>query len=336
MLAVLITNIISSILLLKFYRSLTVILKLFDKPNYRKIHKKPISQFGGFIFFINIFIFILLNILDIINFDFNYSSRLVFVGFLSYLLIFLLGYLDDRFDINPYLKTILLVILIITTVSADQSIQIYRLIFSFDSKVYLGSLSILFTVFCIFIFLNAFNMFDGINCQASLFIFSIILFLFLKNVNLYLLVPIIVSNFFFLFYNLKNRIYLGNNGSYSISYLLSLFIIFEYNNSKTNIYADDIVLLLFIPIIDLLRLFMLRIFYGRSPFNPDNNHIHHLITKKLSYFNSVVTIAALNIIPSIINSYFHKTIYILVIVFFIYLYVIYFFNGFKLKISSKS
>lgn len=336
MLAVLITNIISSILLLKFYRSLTVILKLFDKPNYRKIHKKPISQFGGFIFFINIFIFILLNILDIINFDFNYSFRLVFVGFLSYLLIFLLGYLDDRFDINPYLKTILLVILIITTVSADQSIQIYRLIFSFDSKVYLGSLSILFTVFCIFIFLNAFNMFDGINCQASLFIFSIILFLFLKNVNLYLLVPIIVSNFFFLFYNLKNRIYLGNNGSYSISYLLSLFIIFEYNNSKTNIYADDIVLLLFIPIIDLLRLFMLRIFYGRSPFNPDNNHIHHLITKKLSYLNSVVTIAALNIIPSIINFYFHKTIYILVIVFFIYLYVIYFFNGFKLKISSKS
>ena len=336
MLVVLITNIISSILLLKFYRLLSIILKLFDKPDYRKIHKKPISQVGGFIFFINIFIFFLLNILDIINFNFNYSPRLVFVGFLSYLLIFLLGYLDDRFDINPYLKTILLVILIVSTVSADQSIQIYRLIFSFDSKVYLGSLSILFTVFCIFIFLNAFNMFDGINCQASLFIFSIILFLFLKNVNLYLLAPIIVSNFFFLLYNFKNRIYLGNNGSYSISYLLSLLIIFEYNNLKINIYADDIVLLLFIPIIDLLRLFILRIFYGRSPFRPDNNHIHHLITKKFSYYVSVVTIAALNIIPSIINSYFHKTIYILVMVFFIYLYVIYFFNGFKIKISSKS
>lgn len=335
MLAVLITNIISSILLLKFYRSLTVILKLFDKPNYRKIHKKPISQFGGFIFFINIFIFILLNILDIINFDFNYSHRLIFMGFLSYLLIFLLGYLDDRFDINPYLKTILFVILIIITVSADPSIQIHTLIFSFNSKVYLGSLSIFFTIFCIFIFLNAFNMFDGINCQVSLFIFSIILFLFLKNVNLYLLVPIIVSNFFFLLYNFKNRIYLGNNGSYSISYLLSLFIIFEYNNSKINIYADDIVLLLFIPIIDLLRLFMLRIFYGKSPFKSDNNHIHHLINKKLSYFNSVVIIAALNIIPSIINIYFHKAIYILVIVFFIYLYVIYFFNGFNLKTSSK-
>lgn len=335
MLLVITTNIISSILLLKFYRLLTVILKLFDKPNYRKIHKKPISQFGGFIFFINIFIFFLLNILDIINFDINYSYRLVLVGFLSYSLIFLLGYLDDRFDINPYIKIFLLLILIIFTVLADQNITIFRLIFSFGATVYLGSLSILFTIFCIFIFLNAFNMFDGINCQASFFIFSITLFLFLKNVNLYLLVPIIISNFFFLFYNFKNRIYLGNNGSYSISYLLSLLIIFEYNDQKINIYADDIVLLLFIPIIDLLRLFILRTFYGKNPFKPDNNHIHHLITKKFSYANSVLIIAALNIFPSIINFYFHKTTYILATILFIYLYILYFFNGFKLKLSSN-
>ena len=48
MLSALILNIVNSILFVKFYKLFTKILNLFDKPNYRKIHKKPVSQLGGF------------------------------------------------------------------------------------------------------------------------------------------------------------------------------------------------------------------------------------------------------------------------------------------------
>jgi UDP-GlcNAc:undecaprenyl-phosphate GlcNAc-1-phosphate transferase len=174
MLTVLITHIISNILLLKFYKLLSKIFKLFDKPNYRKIHKKSVSQLGGFIFFTNFLLFFLLNFLGISSFNVNYSQSLTFILFVSYCLVFLLGYLDDRFDINPYIKTVILLILITMIVLTDQKIQITKLFFSFDKTIYLGSLSIIFTILCIFIFINAFNMFDGVNCQASLFIFLII------------------------------------------------------------------------------------------------------------------------------------------------------------------
>src|SRR5206468_5067154 len=33
-----------------------------------------------------------------------------------------------------------------------------------------------------------------------------------------------------------------------------------------------------IPVFDTLRVFALRIWKGRSPFSPDKNHIHHLLT----------------------------------------------------------
>ena len=33
-----------------------------------------------------------------------------------------------------------------------------------------------------------------------------------------------------------------------------------------------------IPVFDTLRVFALRIWQGRSPFSPDKNHIHHLLT----------------------------------------------------------
>lgn len=33
-----------------------------------------------------------------------------------------------------------------------------------------------------------------------------------------------------------------------------------------------------IPVFDTLRVFALRIWSGRSPFSPDKNHIHHLLT----------------------------------------------------------
>ena len=336
MLLAIITNIISSILLLKFHNVLSINLKLFDNPNNRKIHKKKVSQFGGIIFFVNISIFYLLNILDIINFDHNYSHRLLHVGFLSYLLLFLLGYLDDRFDLIPYVKILSLIILILITVSIDQKLQIDMLNLSFYKTIYLGNLSIVFTVCCIFIFINGFNMFDGINCQSSLFIFLIILFLFFKNSNLYLLVIIFVSNSFFLFYNFKNRFFLGNNGSYSIAFLLSILIIAAYNEQKSIIYAEDIVLLMFIPIIDLFRLFVLRIFNKQNPFKADKNHIHHLILKKFGSNTTLLVIACLNIFPNIINFYFHQPIHILIITFLIYLFIIYFFDGFKFHILSKN
>jgi hypothetical protein len=37
---------------------------------------------------------------------------------------------------------------------------------------------------------------------------------------------------------------------------------------------------LFVPLMDTLRVTVLRVYRGRSPFDPDVNHIHHLLMKR--------------------------------------------------------
>ena len=42
---------------------------------------------------------------------------------------------------------------------------------------------------------------------------------------------------------------------------------------------EEIFIILSLPGLDMFRLFLVRIFYGKNPFSPDRNHIHHLIEK---------------------------------------------------------
>ena len=55
-----------------------------------------------------------------------------------------------------------------------------------------------------------------------------------------------------------------------------------------SIYAEEILLLLLIPGIDLIRLFFQRIKNKKNPLIGDLNHFHHLLLKKYSLFRSLV------------------------------------------------
>ena len=49
--------------------------------------------------------------------------------------------------------------------------------------------------------------------------------------------------------------------------------------------------LIFYPLIDLMRVFIIRIYNKKSPFHPDQNHLHHLLLKKgFNHFLIVTTI----------------------------------------------
>ena len=131
---------------------------------------------------------------------------------------------------------------------------ILKLNFTFlDNFIYLGIYSEIFTVFCFLIFLNAFNMYDGINLQSSsysILIFSIFIF---KQFYVNLSIVIIISLIFFLILNYKNKCFLGNNGSLFLAFLIS-YIFVESSNTHL-FYADEILLIMLIPGLDLIRLF---------------------------------------------------------------------------------
>ena len=56
------------------------------------------------------------------------------------------------------------------------------------------------------------------------------------------------------------------------------------HNLNQEFTPEEIFVILSFPGLDMFRLFLLRILNGKSPFNSDRNHIHHLILKK---FNSL-------------------------------------------------
>ena len=56
------------------------------------------------------------------------------------------------------------------------------------------------------------------------------------------------------------------------------------------------VLVILYPLLDLLRVFILRIKEGKSPFEADLKHLHHVLLKKgVSHFGIVLIILALTL-----------------------------------------
>ena len=71
------------------------------------------------------------------------------------------------------------------------------------------------------------------------------------------------------------KIFMGNSGTFFISFLLGILFIYSYKNKIISV--EEIILLMFLPGIDMIRLFIIRILNKKSPFSGDLNHIHHLI-----------------------------------------------------------
>ena len=135
-----------------------------------------------------------------------------------------------------------------------------------------------------------------------------------------------------LFLNLKNKIFLGDSGIYTLGSILVFLLIYEHNIFETIRFADEIFLLLILPGIDLLRLSITRIKNGKNPFYGDRNHIHHILINKFSLLFTNIILFLLFIFPIIMFSFFKINFFVTFSIFlFIYIFLIQFFysNGQK-------
>lgn len=293
-------------------------IELYDFPNDRKKHKKVALLFGGIFIFLNIFFFSLICHLykDFAIFIHkSYLSLLV----LNILIFFIIGILDDLKNLRPNTKIIFIIPVLILNVIFFNNLFIYEInFFLIDFKLnYI--LSLTFTVTCIFIFLNAFNMFDGINGQCGIYSIYFFLYLIFKGINIELNIYIIFIIIIFLFYNLRNITFLGNSGNLVLGFILSTQSIYGYNFG--HISQEEILLLMILPGLDLIRLFFTRIVNGKHPMDGDLNHIQHLLISKYSILKSNLLLIMLLIFPTLIFIFFNSKFY--GIIFSILSYVLY-------------
>ena len=295
------------------YSNISKFINIYDIPNVRKIHKTKTPLIGGVIFLLNILFFYFF-------FNFNFFRNLILndpllsntnfvLLFFASVSIFILGIVDDKFDINPNLKLFLLSIIIFVFLYFDNSIIITELRFSFlNDNIHIGKYSYFFSILCFLLFINACNMFDGINLQSSSYFLIYILTLsILTNQNILFFI-IIISLINLCILNYKGKIFMGDSGIYLFSFILGYLIIKTYNYEILK-NADSVFIIMLVPGIDMLRLFIIRILNKKNPFRPDMLHIHHLLVKKYKYKVSIIFLNLIILIPIIsmylkINSLF--------------------------------
>ena len=291
---------------------------IFDKPdNKLKKHKSNVPLLGGMIMVFNFLIIII--ILIFLDFEFKHletSNRNLFsIIFLS-TSFFLLGLIDDKYKLKPEKKFVFSILFAALALSINRDLIISDLSLSFYKQtIFLNDFSFFFSIFCIIILINALNFYDGINGQSIIFFLIIFSYLAYRSplLNFYLLIILILI--FLLFLNLKNNIFMGDNGIFFIGTILIVSIIYEYNELETIKHADEIFLLLVLPGYDLLRLSITRIFKGKNAFYGDRNHIHHLLINKFSLFKTNIVLILLILVPIFLYSALNLNFFIALIIF---------------------
>ena len=292
--------------------NISKIINLYDLPDKNlKIHKKKVPLIGGSILIFNVLFLILIEIIFQIKIFFFFQSLSEIFSFLLILLsFFILGFYDDKYKIKPSYKFFFSILISLFYIIINNNILIKSFSLSiYEHKIFLETFSVLFTIFCIIVLINSLNFFDGINGQLLIFSLLVFSYLLLKTNRYEFYVFIIIIILFCLFLNLRNQIFLGDNGVYVLSVILITSIIYENNIYKNFLYADEIFFLLLLPGIDLIRLTFLRLIKKKNPFYGDRNHIHHLMIKKYSLLITNILLSLLSVFPIFLYNFSELNFY---------------------------
>ena len=296
---------------------LSKIISIYDFPDKdRKLHETPISNIGGVIIFLNILIIYLFHYFDdnqiftqkFFQFQYQYVSF-----FLLSIPIFLMGIIDDKINLRANTKLAFLLIILTLAIWIDPDLQIKKINFSFlEEDIELKRFSVLFSLFCLIIFINAINMIDGIDLLVGTYLLFLILLIILRSDIDYLLILISIGLINFLFLNYKRKLFMGDNGSIYCAYLVGYLFIKSVNYDNA-FYSDEIFLAMMIPGLDLVRVALIRMSKRRSPFSSDRFHLHHLISNYYGNRVALILIILLIVIPNIYSLIFEQTLSVIIL-----------------------
>jgi UDP-GlcNAc:undecaprenyl-phosphate/decaprenyl-phosphate GlcNAc-1-phosphate transferase len=266
--------------------------QLLNQPNHRTIHLVQTPTLGGIAIFA--------------GFASSLSIFGVFSGgiqhlFAGCLIMFLMGVKDDIVDISA-LKKLLIQVLPALLVVVIGNIRLTSLYGIFNIYEIPLVISYFISIFIIVGVTNAVNLIDGLDGLAGTIVSIIssvfgVLFFIEGDPFAFVAFALAGGTLGFLKYNFyRAKIFMGDSGSLLSGFIIAVMAIrFVEIKSVTNAPALAIGVLI-IPIFDTIKVFTFRILKGKSPFDPDKNHIHHkLLELGLPQIAVVVVLASLNL-----------------------------------------
>lgn len=258
------------------------------RPNKRMSHEGEIPNVGG----LNICFGFLLTYL-LFEFDQLSQSQFFLVGLLA---IMAVGFIDDVLILTPIAKLLGETLAGIALVGfADIRITHLHGLFGIEQIGIIPSyaLSLLILVAII----NAVNLIDGIDGLASglgilYCLFFAVYFSLTGDTSWAILAICMIGSLaVFFIYNVfgnREKIFMGDSGSLLLGYLLTALVFRFYEVNAYHEVPDALhmsaapivaICVLTVPIFDTIRVSLTRIKQCRSPFQPDKNHIHHLLLR---------------------------------------------------------
>ena len=277
---------------------------LYDDPkkDCLKIHKTTVSFLGGAAVLGSFLLSLVLVWIFKENQNLNFENSKIIAVFVGSIIAWFYGFWDDTYwqdrkKMVQGTKIFLQVPIVLTLALIFYNAQIKYQFFSLS----------LFGIFCaafFFLFIeNAINLQDGLDGLAPgiIFISSLaffIFFVFSQN-SFAALISIIISGavLSFLFFNWNPAsIFLGNNGSYFLGFLMVVLAILSSYSGRF-FYSFVPYLLLGAPILNVFYVFIKRSAQGKSLFSADRSHLHddlYKLTKSVP--RSVLSIYLIHLI----------------------------------------
>ncbi|MDD2790309.1 MAG: MraY family glycosyltransferase [Sulfurimonas sp.] len=247
-------------------------LKLLDIPNERSSHNYIVPSGGG-IGFVSAFF--------ISTFFFETELFLEYwYIFASIFMVFVVGILDDRHDVSPKLKFLVIALAVFVLWLFDMTISSIGIFLGYDLS--LAWFALPFTIFALTGFTNALNLIDGLDGLSSgISVVIIACFAYIGYVNgddVMLLISLytIASLVGFMILNWNPaKVFMGDSGSLTLGFIISILAVLSLK------YVHPVVILYIaaIPLLDTLVVMIRRVRRGRSPFSADKTHLHHILVK---------------------------------------------------------
>ena len=265
---------------------------LIKAVNSRAAHKGTVFTGGGVVYAAVIMVSaLILDNLDFVEFS-NFSPIVA-----TAILVSILGFFDDFIEISAFNKYIVLSFLIFMLLYANSTLPIIQNLNGFLGIYEIGYIpGLLFTAFVYLSIMNAINLTDGIDGYLAIFsIFFFLSFLFTNTINQFytlasVSVIIIGCSIIFLRYNFHKgkKLFVGDAGSLFIGFWIATYLITYITSAPNSILIDVFsininnipviaISMISIPVLDTLRVMLVRILNKKSPFAADRNHLHHIL-----------------------------------------------------------
>lgn len=220
------------------------------------------------------------------------------IGGLGFLL---LGWYDDRDHVPPGARLVISASLCGALVLLQPNLILTEIEFAPNLVLKLGVIAVPLTILCLVGLQNSINMADGMNgllIGLAAFWTGCLMLYAPDHLQLYLRF-MLLGLVILLPYNLRDSLFLGDAGSYSIGATIGLLMIYCYNEGDGRLPMLTVVLWLFVPVADCLRVMFTRLLSERSPLTADKNHLHHRLKRRWDPTQSLVIYLALVGVPSL-------------------------------------